>query len=119
MSKNEIEDHVRRTWQDCLVLVSNCFSTQTSYENQTKKSITNRFIQEAMTEFLRSSLQVYFLENKPDEAQTTSPSRCSSTSAAARRPRTTRLNAQKEADRQSSTSRTACRNLSTAAVAGR
>ena len=27
--------------QDCLVLVTNCFSTQTSYENQTKKAITN------------------------------------------------------------------------------
>ena len=52
---------------DCLVLVTNCFSTQTSYENQTKKSINNKFIQEAMTEFFRSSLQVYFIENK-DEA---------------------------------------------------
>ena len=52
--------------QDCLVLVTNCFSTQTSYENQTKKSINNRFIQEAMTEFFRSRLQVYFLENKQE-----------------------------------------------------
>ena len=51
---------------DCLVLVTNCFSTQTSYENQTKKSINNRFIQEAMTGFLRSSLQVYFIENKAE-----------------------------------------------------
>lgn len=51
---------------DCLVLVTNCFSTQTSYENQTKKSINNRFIQEAMTEFFRSSLQVYFIENKAE-----------------------------------------------------
>ncbi len=49
---------------DCLVLVTNCFSTQTSYENQTKKAITNKFIQEAMTEFFRSRLQVYFIENK-------------------------------------------------------
>ena len=49
---------------DCLVLVTNCFSTQTSYENQTKKSINNKFIQEAMTEFFRSRLQVYFIENK-------------------------------------------------------
>ena len=52
--------------QDCLVLVTNCFSTQTSYENQTKKAINNRFIQEAMTEFFRSRLQVYFLENKQE-----------------------------------------------------
>ena len=52
--------------QDCLVLVSSSFSTQTSYENQTKKAITNKFIQEAMTEFLRHNLEVYFLENKAE-----------------------------------------------------
>ena len=52
--------------QDCLVLVTNCFSTQTSYENQTKKAINNRFIQTAMTEFFKSQLEVYFIENKPE-----------------------------------------------------
>ncbi len=52
--------------QDALVLVSSNFSTQTSYENQTKKSITNRFVQEAMTDFLRSQLEVYFIENPLD-----------------------------------------------------
>lgn len=51
---------------DCLCLVINSFSTQTSYENQTKKAINNRFIQEAMTEFLRHQLEVYFIENKTD-----------------------------------------------------
>ena len=50
--------------QDCLILVSNNFSTQTSDENQTKKAITNKFIQEAMTEFLRSRMEIYFIENK-------------------------------------------------------
>ena len=50
--------------QDCLILVSSSFSTQTSYENQTKKAITNKFIQEAMTEFLRSRMEIYFIENK-------------------------------------------------------
>ena len=50
--------------QDCLILVSNSFSTQTSYENQTKKAITNKFVQEAMTEFLRSRLEIYFIENR-------------------------------------------------------
>ena len=50
--------------QDCLVLVSNNFSTQTSYENQTKKAITNKFVQETMTEFLRSRMEIYFIENK-------------------------------------------------------
>ena len=54
--------------QDALVLVSSNFSTQTSYENQTKKAINNKFVQEAMTEFLRAQLEVYFIEN-PAEAQ--------------------------------------------------
>ena len=53
--------------EECLVLVSSSFSTQTSYENQTKKSITNKFIYECMTEFLKHQLEIYFLEN-PDEA---------------------------------------------------
>lgn len=52
--------------QDCLVLVTNCFSTQTSYENQTKKAINNKFIQTAMTEFFREQLEIYFIENKPE-----------------------------------------------------
>lgn len=51
---------------DCLVIVTNCFSTQTSYENQTKKAITNKFIQNAMTEFFRAQLEVYFIENRAD-----------------------------------------------------
>ena len=52
--------------QDCLILVTNCFSTQTSYENQTKKAINNRFIQLAMTDFFKQQLEVYFIENKPE-----------------------------------------------------
>ena len=48
------------------MLVTNCFSTQTSYENQTKKAITNRFIQEAMTDFFKEKLEIYFIENKPE-----------------------------------------------------
>ncbi len=48
---------------DCLLLVTNSFSTMTSYENQTKKSITNTFIYEAMTDFLKNNLEIYFLEN--------------------------------------------------------
>ena len=55
--------------EDCLVLVSSSFSTQTSYENQTKKSITNKFIYEAMTDFLKHSLEVYFIENPMDAAK--------------------------------------------------
>ncbi len=51
---------------DCLVLVINSFSTQTSYENQTKKAINNKFIYEAMTDFFRHQLEVYFIENKTD-----------------------------------------------------
>ena len=53
--------------EEVLVLIINSFSTQTSYENQTKKSINNTFITEAMTEFLKHSLEVYFAEN-PQEA---------------------------------------------------
>lgn len=52
--------------RDCLILVSNSFSTVTSYENQTKKAINNKFIAEAMTEFLRHELELYFIENKMD-----------------------------------------------------
>ena len=54
--------------EECLVLVISSFSTQTSYENQTKKAITNKFIQEAMTDFLRRQLEIYFIEN-PLEAE--------------------------------------------------
>lgn len=50
--------------QDSLILVTNSFSTLTSYENQTKKSINNKFIQEAMTDFLKQQLEIYFIENK-------------------------------------------------------
>ena len=53
--------------QDCLVLISSSFSTLTSYENQTKKAITNKFIYEAMVDFLKHQLEVYFIEN-PDDA---------------------------------------------------
>ncbi len=52
--------------QDSLCLISNSFSTMTSYENQTKKAITNKFIQDAMTEFLREQLDIYLIENKMD-----------------------------------------------------
>ena len=54
---------------DCLVLVSSSFSTQTSYENQTKKAITNKFIYEAMNDFLRRQLEIYFIENPDDAAK--------------------------------------------------
>ena len=54
--------------QDCLILVSSSFSTRTSYENQTKKSITNKFVAQAMTDFLKHQLEVYFIEH-PDEAE--------------------------------------------------
>ncbi|MBO5218277.1 MAG: DNA topoisomerase, partial [Clostridia bacterium] len=54
--------------EDCLVLVSNSQSTQTSYENQTKKAINNKFIADAMTDFLKHQLEVYFAEN-PTEAE--------------------------------------------------
>ena len=49
---------------DSLIIVTNSFSTETSYENQTKKAITNKFIREAMTDFIKKNLEVYFIENK-------------------------------------------------------
>jgi len=52
--------------EECVIFVVSSFSTQTSYENQTKKAITNKFIQEAMTDFFRHQLEVYFIENKLD-----------------------------------------------------
>jgi len=52
--------------EDSLILIINSFSTVTSYENQTKKSITNKFIQEAMTDFFRKQLEIYFIENRVD-----------------------------------------------------
>ncbi len=50
--------------EDSLILVINSFSTMTSYENQTKKSITNKFIQDAMSDYFKHQLEVYFIENK-------------------------------------------------------
>ena len=50
--------------EECVIFVVSSFSTQTSYENQTKKAITNKFIQDAMTDFFRKQLEVYFIENK-------------------------------------------------------
>ncbi len=52
--------------EECIIFVVSSFSTQTSYENQTKKAITNKFIQEAMTDFFRKQLEIYFIENKMD-----------------------------------------------------
>lgn len=52
--------------EDSLILIINSFSTITSYENQTKKSITNKFIQEALTDYLKKQLEIYFIENKAE-----------------------------------------------------
>ncbi|AKL95351.1 DNA gyrase subunit B [Clostridium aceticum] len=52
--------------KDSLILVTNTYSTITSYENQTKKAITNKFIQEAITAFLKEKLEIYFTENQAD-----------------------------------------------------
>lgn len=53
--------------QDSLICIINSFSTITSYENQTKKAITNKFIQDVITDFLKEHMHIYFIENK-DEA---------------------------------------------------
>ena len=52
--------------QDSLILVTNCFSTIGCFENQTKKSVNSKFTQEAMTNFFKEQLQVWFIENKQE-----------------------------------------------------
>lgn len=64
-SKNDGQINIQDV-ENCIIFVVSSFSTQTSYENQTKKAITNKFIQEAMTDFFRKQLEVYFIENKMD-----------------------------------------------------
>lgn len=64
-SKNDGQINIQDV-EDCIIFVVSSFSTQTSYENQTKKAITNKFIQEDMTDFFRKQLEVYFIENKMD-----------------------------------------------------
>ena len=64
-NKNE----AKITWadiQETLLFVSNNFSTQTSYENQTKKAVNNKFIQDGMVDFLKERMQVFILENPQD-----------------------------------------------------
>ena len=62
-SKNDGQINIQDV-EDCIIFVVSSFSTQTSYENQTKKAITNKFIQEAMTDFFRKQLEVYLLKIK-------------------------------------------------------
>ena len=64
-NKNDSQINVQDI-EECVIFVVSSFSTQTSYENQTKKAITNKFIQEAMTDFVRKQVEVYFIENKMD-----------------------------------------------------
>ncbi len=52
--------------EDCLALVVNSSSTVASYENQTKKAITNSFIAEALTSYMKEQLEIYFAENPSD-----------------------------------------------------
>ena len=53
--------------EDCLILVTNCFSNEASFSDQTKKKVTNKFIADAMSEFFDEKLEIYFVEN-PGEA---------------------------------------------------
>ncbi|WP_025909350.1 DNA topoisomerase type IIA subunit B [Priestia flexa] len=52
--------------EDSLMIVSNTYSSETSYQNQTKFAITNRFIQEHMSKYLKEQLEIYFIENPID-----------------------------------------------------
>ncbi len=66
MYKKDEKKIVYSDIEDSLVIIINSFSTITSYENQTKKSITNKFIQEAITDYLKKQLEIYFIENKSE-----------------------------------------------------
>src|SRR5690606_13056421 len=48
---------------DSLVIITSTYSTETSYQNQTKFAITNKFIKDFMNNYLREQLEVYFIEN--------------------------------------------------------
>lgn len=50
--------------EDCLVLVTSSYSTVTSYANQTKEAISNKFIADSMTAYIKQQLEYYFAENK-------------------------------------------------------
>ena len=64
---NKSESKIKFTdVEDCLVIVISSFSSVTSYENQTKKAINNKGIQDALVEVLRHQLEVYFIENPID-----------------------------------------------------
>lgn len=52
--------------RDSLIIVTNTYSTETSYQNQTKFAITNKFIQDFMREYLKEQLEIYFIENPID-----------------------------------------------------
>ncbi len=53
---------------DCLVIVTNCFSDLVSYANQTKMAISDKYIKDEMIAFFKKNLDVYFTEN-PKEAE--------------------------------------------------
>ncbi len=57
--------------QDSLVLIISSASTQTSYENQTKKAINNEFITQALTDYLKKNIEYYFIENPTDAEKIT------------------------------------------------
>lgn len=54
--------------EDSLLAICSSFSTSTSYENQTKKSITNKFVGELIQDTIKEQLEIYFTEN-PLEAE--------------------------------------------------
>lgn len=64
-TKNEARITVKDVF-DCLILVTNCFSNIISYENQTKKAISNKFIRDEMTSFFKKNLEIYFTENQAE-----------------------------------------------------
>lgn len=52
--------------EESLVVITNTYSTETQYKNQTKLAISNKFIKDKLNELLRNNLQVFFVENPLD-----------------------------------------------------
>lgn len=54
--------------KESLIIITNTYSTETAYKNQTKLAISNKFVKDTLNNLLRERLHVYFVEN-PDEAE--------------------------------------------------
>ena len=57
--------------QDSLIFISNTFSTETSYENQTKRAINNKFIEDFLTQQITKYLKEWAKDDPAELAKVT------------------------------------------------